>query len=121
MDVVKNAIDYIHNNYQNAITLQDMADHTHVSREHLCRVFKEVAESSPVVYLNRYRVLQSAYLLRDTCKSISEISSQCGFNNSSYFNKLFLRFLKCTPGNTAANIAKIRRLLAGIQSPSASP
>ena len=98
MDVVKNAIDYIHNNYQNAITLQDMADHTHVSREHLCRVFKEVAESSPVVYLNRYRVLQSAYLLRDTCKSISEISSQCGFTNSSYFNKLFLRFLKCTPG-----------------------
>lgn len=97
MDVVKKALDYIHNNYQDNMTLQDLAEHAHVSREHLCRVFREVSESSPIVYLNRYRITQSAHLLRSTRKSISEISSDCGFNNSSYFNKLFLRFMKCTP------------------------
>lgn len=97
MDVVKRVLDYIHNNYQNNMTLQDLADHAHVSREHLCRVFREVSESSPIAYLNRYRIMQSAYLLHSTRKSISEISSDCGFNNSSYFNKMFLRFMKCTP------------------------
>lgn len=97
MDVAKNVLDYIHNNYQNNMTLQDLADQAHVSREHLCRVFREVSESSPIAYLNRYRIMQSAHLLNSTRKSISEISSDCGFNNSSYFNKLFLRFMKCTP------------------------
>lgn len=97
-DIVKNVLDYIRLNYAGPITLRDMSAHVHISREHLCRVFKEVSELPPVVYLNRYRVMQSAYMLRAGNKSISEIASDCGFNNSSYFDRQFMRFMKCTPG-----------------------
>lgn len=96
-DSVRMALDYIHENYGSEISLSELAAHAHVSREHLCRIFREVSEFSPIVYLNRYRIIQSAYMLQNTDKSISEIASCCGFNHCSYFNKLFLRFMKCSP------------------------
>lgn len=94
---VKIALDYIHNNYMHKITLKKMADAAHISKEYLCSVFKEVADFSPITYLNRYRIMQSADMLRNTNKSISEIATDCGFNGSSYYHKLFLHFMKCTP------------------------
>ena len=96
-EIVKKTLDYIHMNYPNAITLRDLASHAHISKEHLCCIFRDISDTSPIVYLNRYRTTQSAYMLRNTNKSISEISSLCGFNNGSYFDKMFMRFMKCTP------------------------
>lgn len=96
-EIVKKVIEFIHINYGNAITLYDLSLQAHTSKEHLCRIFREVSDVSPIVYLNRYRIMQSAYMLSNTEKTISEISCYCGFNNSSYFNKMFMRFMKCTP------------------------
>lgn len=108
--MVKNVLDYIHINYGNAITLYDLSLQAHTSKEYLCRIFQEVSDVSPIVYLNRYRVMQSAYMLRSTDKPIAEISACCGFNNSSYFNKIFMRFMKCTPTEYR------RDILVGLQS-----
>lgn len=96
-EIVKKTLDYIHSNYPHEITLGDLSSHTHISKEHLCRIFRDVSDTSPILYLNRYRTTQSTYMLRNTNKSISEISSLCGFNNCSYFNKMFMRFMNCTP------------------------
>lgn len=97
IDTVKSVLDFIHENYNDNITLADMAEHAHISKEYLCRIFRELSDLPPVTYLNRYRIMRSAELLRDSVRSISEIALECGFNGSSYFNKLFLRFMKCTP------------------------
>lgn len=97
VETVKNVLDYIHINYKNPITLSDLSLQAHTSKEYLCHIFHEISDVSPIVYLNRYRIMQSTYMLRNTNKSISEISLNCGFNNSSYFNKIFMRFMKCTP------------------------
>ncbi|MBQ6529721.1 MAG: AraC family transcriptional regulator [Clostridia bacterium] len=102
-DIVKRVLDYIHDNYMNEISLDDLALSVHISKEHLCRVFREVSDYSPIVYLNRYRIIQSAYMLRNNEKSISQISSDCGFNSSSYFNKQFMRFMKCSPSRYRKN------------------
>ena len=96
-DVMKNTIDYIHKNYGTSVTLSDLAANVFVSPEYLCRIFSEMSDASPVEYLNRYRIMQSAGLLLSSDASISQISSDCGFNNSSYFNKMFMRFIGCTP------------------------
>ena len=96
-EIARRTLDYIHENYSNAITLRDLSSHAHVSREYLCRIFRDVSATTPIVYLNRYRITQSAYMLRNTDKSVSEISSLCGFNNASYFDKMFMRFMNCTP------------------------
>lgn len=96
-ETVKIVLDYIHDNYQNTLTLKYMADTVNMSKEYLCSIFKEVSGFSPITYLNRYRIMQSAYMLRNSGKKISEIASECGFNGSSYFNKQFLHFMKYTP------------------------
>ena len=95
--LVKNVIDYIHQHYEKQITLKELADYVHISKEYLCRIFAEVSDDSPIVYLNRYRVVQSADMLLNSHKTISEIASLCGFNSNSYFDKMFMRFVGLSP------------------------
>ena len=95
--IIKGVIDYIKENYSNTISLQELADQANTSKEYLCRIFNEMTDLSPIVYLNRYRIQQSTFLLLDSNRSISDIALSCGFNNSSYYNKLFMRHMGCTP------------------------
>ncbi len=109
--IIKNVLDYIEKNYSEDISLQDMADYAHISKEYLCRVFNSMSDSTPIEYLNRYRIRQSTSEIIHSDKTISDIALSCGFNNSSYFNKLFLRYMNCTPTeyrktNTSVNKQK---------------
>ena len=97
IELVKKTIGYIHKNYQSEITLSQMADNVFVSPEHLCRVFSQFSDVSPFQYLNRYRVLESTKMLTEKNYPISEIASLVGFNSSSYYNKMFMRHMGCTP------------------------
>ena len=103
-EVVKSVLDLIRERYAEDLTLKDMADCAHLSREYLCRVFRSVSELSPIAYLNRYRIEQSALLLRGGTDSISNVAMKCGFNGSSYFCRQFVRFMKCTPSEYRARI-----------------
>lgn len=95
--LAKEVLDYIKRNYGEPISLQDLAEQVHVSREYLCRTFRALSASSPIEFLNRYRIRQSAFLLTQTDKSILEIAQSCGFNHSSYFGKMFYGYMGCTP------------------------
>lgn len=96
-NIIKGVIDYIRENYPKTISLQKLAEQANTSKEYLCRIFSEMTNISPIVYLNRYRIQQSTFLLLDSNRSISDIALSCGFNNSSYYNKLFMRYMGCTP------------------------
>lgn len=90
-------INYIKENYSYDITLSELAGLLPMSEGQFCRVFKHTMKLSPVQYLMRYRILQSCRLLRDTDKKIGEIANLSGFNNISYFNRVFLQTIGCTP------------------------
>ena len=96
--LVKSIIDYIHTHYESQITLNILASHFHLSREHLCRLFKKMTRMSPIEYLNFYRISTSTRLLRETDHEISDIALEIGFNNISYFNRTFKRYMHVTPG-----------------------
>lgn len=98
VEIIKMTLEYIHKNYKNNITLSEIADYSFVSPEHLCRIFSQFSDVSPFSYLNRYRIMKSAEMLLEDNSPISKIASECGFNSSSYYNKMFLRFIGCTPG-----------------------
>lgn len=97
---IKDAIIYIQKHYPEAMTLDDIAASIHVSKSECCRCFKRAVNLTPFEYLMRYRVLQAADKIlqndRNTT-SISELASSVGFNNTSYFNKLFKKYFNCTP------------------------
>ena len=90
-------ISYIKENYAYEITLGELAAILPMSDGQFSRVFKQTMKLSPIQYLMRYRILQSCKLLQDTEKKIGEIANLSGFNNISYFNRVFLNTIGCTP------------------------
>lgn len=84
-------------------TLTKMAEHFHISKGHLCRFFKKMTNMTPVDYLNYFRVTKSARLLRDTDDAVSEVAVRTGFNNISYFNRTFRKYMHMTPGDYRKN------------------
>ena len=90
-------ISYIKENYAYEITLGELAAILPMSEGQFSWVFKQTMKLSPIQYLMRYRILQSCKLLQDTEKKIGEIANLSGFNNISYFNRVFLNTIGCTP------------------------
>ncbi len=97
---IKDAILYIQQHYTEPITLDNIANSIHVSKSECCRCFKRAVNITPFEYLMRYRILQAADKILQNDRemtSISELASSVGFNNTSYFNKLFKKYFNCTP------------------------
>ena len=61
------------------------------------RFFKEHLHTSFTKYLNDYRLIQAKKLLSESDLSILEVAGRCGFNNISYFNRLFKKKYSLTP------------------------
>jgi len=92
---------YIEIHYAERITLDDLAAQVHISKSECCRCVKRCLHMTPVEYLMKYRIYMAAYLIQKNdpaVSSISDLAFQVGFNNASYFNKVFRQYLQCTPG-----------------------
>ncbi|NMM64079.1 helix-turn-helix domain-containing protein [Clostridium sp. P21] len=88
---------YIFNNYNDNITLQDIAKKEFLSTDYLSHGIKDVTGSSFTDLLNSNRIEEALKLLLDTDKTISEISEEVGFSHTRYFNKHFKSHYKYTP------------------------
>jgi AraC-like DNA-binding protein len=98
-DRVRAAITYIEENYAIPLTLEDIADSIHISKSECCRCFKKTINLSPIEYLMKYRIYVATKILIENpdIKSISDLAFSSGFNNSSYFNKVFREYTGTTP------------------------
>lgn len=94
---MKRIIGYIHDNYSKDISLSDIASSVHISKSECCKCFKKHLKMSPFEYLMQYRIIEASNILRYSNKTVSEIMNLVGFNNSSYFTKIFKRFTNYTP------------------------
>lgn len=97
ISLVKSIIEYIRIHYEEPVSLRDLALQFHLSEGHLCRFFKSMTRMSPVEYINFYRVSMSAELLRRSDARIGEIALQTGFDNISYYNRTFRKYMHMTP------------------------
>lgn len=88
---IKPVLQLIRSNYADALTLRDLARKAAMEPKYFCRVFRQLTGKTPVEYLNYYRVECAAELLCMTDHSVTEIALECGFNDVSYFNRLFRR------------------------------
>lgn len=90
-------LNYIHLNYMNQLAISDIAHTCSLSEYYFMKFFKKNLGITCTEYINLYRLHIAAELLNTTDKSITEISFETGFNNVSYFNKLFKEKFKVTP------------------------
>ncbi|MGN0247144.1 MAG: AraC family transcriptional regulator [Lachnospiraceae bacterium] len=89
MSPLKKMMSYIHNHFQEPITLQDIAEAGMMCQSKCCRLFKENLRQSPIAYLQNYRIQHGIYLLEHTDMNITEIALECGFHGASYFTETF--------------------------------
>lgn len=93
------ASEYISFNYQQPITIDDIANYIGISRSHLYRVFNEIYMISPKQYLTSFRINESCMLLSNTNLSIGVIASSVGYEDHLYFSKVFHKIKKLSPSD----------------------
>ncbi|WP_150265104.1 AraC family transcriptional regulator [Paenibacillus tepidiphilus] len=94
---LKTVILYIQENYREPIRLSDLSELIPMSEGQFSRFFKAMTRKTPVDYINSYRIRQAADLLQQTDRKISDIALEVGFDNVSYFIKVFRKGMKCSP------------------------
>ncbi|WP_045520774.1 helix-turn-helix transcriptional regulator [Neobacillus niacini] len=94
---VKLAKQVIHQNYAQDLNLQQIADSSGVSPEHLVRLYRMHENTTPIKYVWHYRVLKAVELLSHTGLTIAEIAERCGFKTTFHFARLVKRQTGCTP------------------------
>lgn len=93
----KQMVSYIQEHFAEPLTLNEIAASVNISRSKCCMIFKKYINQSPVDFLISYRLMKSCYILEETDMKITEIALHCGFNNPSYFSKLFQKKYGCSP------------------------
>lgn len=87
--LIEPALRHIRDKYAARLTVEELAALCSVSQYHFCRTFKAVTGMTVMQYLNDYRLSIADTLLQNTAKSISEIAWLCGFEDESYFCRLY--------------------------------
>lgn len=94
---VQNMLAFVHANYSEKLTLNDIAAAASVSTRECIRCFRNTISQTPLEYVMEYRLNMARRLLDETEKSITDISLQCGFSSSAYFGKIFREKYDTTP------------------------
>lgn len=93
---VKKAINYIRLHYPEKISLDGLSKSIYADKYVLSRQFKRVLGQTVVEYINSYRVKQASVLL-DEGRTVSEAARLCGFNNLSFFSRIFKKHTEMLP------------------------
>lgn len=96
-DIIYRAIGYINLNYMNKMSLEGTAGSIGVSPSYFSKVFKSEMGCTFSYYLNELRVTKSKGLLLSLNAPLSEVSQMVGFEDQSYFTKIFKKFTGATP------------------------
>ena len=108
---IEKAFEYMQNNYDKNITLEEMAKLVGMTEVSFSRFIKKRTGKTFIDSLNEIRIGHACRLLIDTTHTIAEISYQTGFNNLSYFNRIFKNRNHCTPKEFRENFAGTRTFI----------
>ncbi len=95
---------YIDENYEQAITLKDIADVVSLSPNHFHTIFKATYQLTPHDYLINKRISAAKEMLWHTQIGISEIAEKCGFGCQQYFSEVFKKETGTPPGRYRKNL-----------------
>jgi len=94
---IARAMQFAARHFYEDIGVAELATAAGLSRAHFSRVFSRHVGVGPLEYLTRVRLQRALTLLRGTFLPLDEIATQCGFENASYFGKVFRKVLGLTP------------------------
>ena len=86
---ITNVINYIHEHYNEDMTLERLSSVFFVSPYYLCREFKRYTNRTIIQYLNVTRIMKAQRQIMETDKNLTQISLENGFSNLTHFNRVF--------------------------------
>ena len=95
--VVKRALQYIDANYTTDISLGLLAEELHINPSYFGQLFKAETGQLFTNYINVLRIKKAVRLIKTTNLKLSEISMQVGYNNTTYFYKIFKKIMGKSP------------------------
>ncbi len=97
-DLLQRIFGFVESNYGGDCSLEALAQHTSYHVVYLSRYFKQCTGLTFTEHVNRYRINQATYMLRNTQQKVLDIAYDCGFDSLRSFNRNFKKVTGLTPG-----------------------
>lgn len=88
---------YIRDAYKTAGSLQDIAKYFYLDKSYLSRIFKRSTGYTVSEFTNIRRIQQSQKLLEDTDWTIAKVAEEVGYQNLTYYNRVFKKYIETSP------------------------
>lgn len=108
-ETIQKVMEYVNSNYMKRITLNDISEHVAFSVSYLSRMFKEEKGISLTSYINQVRIRNAKTLLMQSGVTLSQTAYLCGFDDQSYFSKVFKKMTGTTPGKYREKRGEIKK------------
>lgn len=96
-EIIKKAVLIMESEYSEEIQMEALAKRLFTNKYELIRIFKKYLGITPYEYIIKYRINQSKILLESTQLPVSQIAGNSGFEDASYFIKMFRKHENITP------------------------
>ena len=97
IDVIKNSVNYINEHYREHITLNKISEYVHLNSSYFSSLFKKETGMNLIDYINKVRISESKRLLKNMDYSILDVSIEVGYEDQSYYCKVFKKVTGMTP------------------------
>ena len=94
---IKTILAFCEENYNQDISLQQMADALHMNKTYVSRIFNQKIQQNFKTYITTLRITKACELLQDTENSISDVSEEVGFGSFRTFNRAFSAMMGMSP------------------------
>jgi AraC-like DNA-binding protein len=88
---------FVRKNYQDKVTLAQIASEVHMSEEAFSRFFSKLMNKPFFTFLNEYRINAACQMLIETDKPVSDVAMESGFETLPFFYRQFSKFKKLSP------------------------
>ncbi len=105
-EVIALAQSWMHRHFGDPIRIDDLAQRSGLSQRSFQRRFQRACGQSPLQYLQQIRLDSARELLQNSNLPVEEISALCGYNDASYFSKLFKQMNAIAPGQFRQNVRR---------------
>jgi len=96
-EYIERSVHYMMRSIQASLTLDDLAEHVHLSKPHFIHLFKEVTGYTPIDYYMRLKIQQACYYLDLTDQTVKEVSRSVGMQDPYYFSRVFHKIMGLSP------------------------
>ena len=98
---IQMALNYIRENLSGSIVLEELCSHVGMSKYYFCRLFKSYTGMPPLQYINMLRCDRARHLITKGQMNITEAAHAVGIDNTSYFTKIYKKYIGVLPSDDA--------------------